>query len=194
MNIIGFNGSPRKKGNTFTIMNEMLKGAIEEGAEVTYIHLPSLHIEGCIGCERCRKDKTCTKHKDDMQQLYPLIDEADGIILGSPTYNYTMTPWMKCFIDRLYPYFDFTDQRPGPYTSRLSNRGKKALIFGVCEQLEEKEMQYNIPLMADAIRVVGYEIVKTLYFTGHFKANSVSHNTKDISRAYEAGRAFANTL
>jgi len=194
VNIIGFNGSPRKKGNTYTIMNEILKGAKEGGAEVKYIHLPSLHIEGCIGCERCRKDSTCTKHKDDMQQLYPLIDEADGIIVGSPTYNYTMTPWMKCFIDRLYPYFDFSDQRPGPYTSRLSNRGKKALIFGVCEQLEEKEMQYHIPLMADAIKVVGYEIVDTLYFTGHFKANSVSHNTKDIARAFEAGRAFVNTF
>ena len=63
----------------------------------------------------------------------------------------------------------------------------------MCEQLEEKEMQYNIPLMADAIRVVGYEIVDTLYFTGHFKANSVSHHTKDMSRAFEAGRAFAVT-
>ncbi len=191
MKIIGFSASPRDNGNTSTIMKEMLKGAQFAGSVVQYIHLPSLHIMGCVGCERCRKDKTCTKFNDDMHTLYPLIELSDGIILGSPTYNYTMTPWMKCFIDRLYPYFDFTNPRPGPYSSRLANRGKRALIFGVCEQLSEKEMQYNVPLMADAIRVVGYEIVDTLYFTGHFKANSVSHNTEDLSRAYEAGRAFA---
>ncbi len=175
-------------------MNEILKGAKEKGADVEYIHLPSLQIHGCIGCEKCRKDKTCTQFTDDMNLLYPLLEKADGIILGSPTYNYTMTPWMKCFIDRLYPYFDFTEQRPGPYTSRLANKGKKALIFGVCEQVEEKEMQYNVPLMADAIRVVGYEIEDTLYFTGHFKATSVSHNDEDIKRACEAGRLFASCI
>ncbi len=57
-----------------------------------YIHLHSLQINVCIGCEKCRKDKTCTQFNDDMNLLYPLLEEADGIILGSPTYNYTMTP------------------------------------------------------------------------------------------------------
>ncbi len=190
MKIVGFNGSPRMSGNTATILKEILKGAKDAGAEVEYIDLASLTISGCIGCERCRVDKTCTQFNDDMIPLYLLIEECDGIILGSPTYNYTMTPWIKAFIDRLYPYFDFTQERPGPYSSRLANKGKRALIFGVCEQLDEQEMQYNVPLMAKAMKVVGYEIVDTLYFTGHFKANSVSHTTKDLFKAYEAGRDF----
>jgi len=105
-----------------------------------------------------------------------------------------MTSWMKCFIDRLYPYFDFTDQRLGSYTSRLSPLGKKALIIGVCEQVEEKEMQYNIPLMADANRVVRYEIADTLYFKGHFKATSVSRIVEDIKRAYEGRRLLVTCI
>ena len=47
--IIGCNGSPRKNGNTYTIRNEMLQGATQGGARVEYIHLPLLHIEGCVG-------------------------------------------------------------------------------------------------------------------------------------------------
>lgn len=175
-------------------MKEMLKGAQEEEIEVTYIHLPSYHIQGCIGCEKCRKDKTCTQFLDGMHLLYPLIEKADGIILGSPTYNYTMTPIMKAFIDRLYPYFDFTEERPGSYTSRLAKLGKRALIFGVCEQLDEKEMYYNVNVMKQAIHVVGYEIEDSLFFTGHFKANSASHDEKDLLRAYEAGKSFAQSL
>ena len=193
MKIIGFNGSPRKGGNTSTIMKEMLKGAQEGGADIELIHLSDFHIEGCIGCEKCRKDKTCTQFYDGMHLLYPKIEQAQGIILGSPTYNYTMTPLMKCFIDRLYPYFDFSEQRPGPYSSRLANRGKRALIFGVCEQIAQEEMKYNIPVMRDAIHVVGYEIVGTLYFTGHFKANSASGDRETMQRAFVSGNTFAQT-
>jgi len=191
MKIIGFNGSPRKNGNTKTLMTEMLRGAESAGAEITFIHLPSYHIENCIGCERCRKDKTCTQFFDGMHLLYPLLDEAEGIILGSPTYNYDMTPWMKAFIDRMYPFFDFGEVRPGPYSSQLANRGKKALVFGVCEQVNPEEMTHNITCMRDAIKVIGYEVQDMLAFTGHFKANSAASNAVDLKKAFDAGSAFA---
>ena len=103
MFIVGFNGSPRKAGNTGAIMKRMLEGAAARGAETAYFHLIAYHINGCIGCERCRIDKTCTQFYDGMHLLYEVIERADGIILGSPTYNYSMTPWMKAFIDRFYP-------------------------------------------------------------------------------------------
>jgi multimeric flavodoxin WrbA len=194
MKIIGFNGSPRKHGNTSTIMAEMLRGAASEGAETKFIHLPSHHIENCIGCERCRNDKTCTSFFDGMHLLYPLIEESEGIILGSPTYNYDMTPWMKAFIDRFYPFFDFGEVRPGPYTSRLANRGKKALVFGVCEQVNPEEMNHNITCMRDAIKVIGYEVFDMLAFPGHFQANSVKSNVADLHRAFESGALFARSI
>lgn len=191
MHIIGFNASPRKAGNTAAIMREMLRGAQSAGASVEYIHLPSFHIEGCIGCERCRKDKTCTQFFDGMHLLYPKIEQADGIILGSPTYNYAMTPWMKAFIDRLYPFFDFTEPRPGPYTSRLADRGKRALVYGVCEQVDPKEVGYTIVTMRDAIEAVGYAIHDAIAFPAHFYANSVSKAPHDLQKAFDSGSGFA---
>lgn len=194
MKILGINGSPRKNGNTSTIMKQMLQGATDGGAETVYIHLPLYHIQNCIGCEQCRKDKTCTQFQDGMHLIYPLIEEAEGIILGSPTYNYSMTPWMKTFLDRLYPVFDFGEQRPGPYSSRLANRGKKALVYGVCEQVDPKEMHHNLDCMYDAIRVIGYENYAKEAFTGHFEANSVRKDTSDFERARLLGENFARSF
>jgi len=191
MNILGCNGSPRKGGNTFTVMEQLLKGAAMEGADVEQINLADYDIHGCVGCERCRIDTTCTRFHDDMHLLYPKIEKAEILVLGSPTYNYCMTPWMKCFIDRLYPYFNFTKNRPGPYTSSLAGLGKKALIFGICEQHSSHEMHYNIGAMRDAIKVVGYEILDTLSFTGHFTVDSIKKDTNETDRAYERGRTLA---
>ncbi len=194
MKILGINGSPRKGGNTRKIITSMLEGAGEAGSEVEYIHLPSYHIEGCIGCERCRKDKTCTQFLDGMHLLYPKIEKAEGIILGSPTYNYNMTPWMKAFIDRLYPFFDFGEQRPGPYSSRLSKKGKRALVFGVCEQIDPKEMGYTIVAMRDAIEAIGYTIHDEIAFTSLFYADSVVKNKKALVKAFNAGKNFAESF
>lgn len=194
MYIIGFIGSPRQNGNTATIMQTVLDGACTEGAQVEMIHLKSYQIEGCIGCERCRKDKTCTQFFDGMHLLYDKLDRADGIILGSPAYNYNVTPWMKSFIDRLYPFFDFTEPRPGPYTSRLANRGKGALVYGVCEQEDPKELGYTAISMRDAIEALGYSIFDTLAFSKHFLPNSVRKSSQDLERACKAGREFVRYL
>jgi multimeric flavodoxin WrbA len=129
-----------------------------------------------------------------MHLLYPLIEEADALILGSPTYNYNMTSQMKSFIDRLYPYFDFTEPRPGPYSSRLAGLAKKALIFAVCEQNDPGENGYTALAMRDAIEAVGYEIFDKLVFPSHFYANSASKSTEDLDRAYDAGLRLAESF
>ncbi|MCF7945330.1 MAG: flavodoxin family protein [Spirochaetia bacterium] len=194
MKILGISGSPRKAGNTGSIISSMLKGAEQAGAETEYIQLYSHHIQGCIGCEKCRRDKTCTQFLDGMHLLYPKIEAAEGIILGSPTYNYNVTPWMKAFIDRLYPFFNFSKERPGPYSSRLAEKGKRALVFGVCEQIDPKEMGYTIVSMRDSIEALGYTIHDEMAFTAHFFANSIKKDSKEKNRAEIAGVKFVESL
>ena len=138
--ILGVSGSPRKGGNTEILLDNFLKGAESAGAETKKVHLREYSIESCIGCEACRKAGTCIRFHDGMELLYPEIEEAKGLILGSPTYNYNVTAPMKAFIDRLYPYYNFTDERPGPYSSKLGDQGRKVLVFTVCEQEKLEEM------------------------------------------------------
>lgn len=194
MNVLGIAGSPRAGGNTEVLLTEMLAGAGEEGAETEAVHLRTCAIHPCTGCERCRKDLTCTRFYDSMHLLYPKIEAADGLILGSPTYNYNITPEMKAFIDRLYPYYRFADQRPGPYSTYFAGQGKQALVFSVAEQHDPAERGFAVAAMRRPLEALGFAVADTLEAEGYFAKGAVANDPALRERAREAGRRFARGL
>jgi multimeric flavodoxin WrbA len=125
---------------------------------------------------------------------YPLIEECAGLVLGLPAYNYNITPEMKAFIDRCYPFFEFSQERPGPYRSRLGGAGRKLLCVGVCEQNEESEMALTLPAMSKPFPPLGYEVVAELAITGHFARGSVRRDDEALSKARQAGERLAAAL
>ncbi|HII06815.1 MAG TPA: flavodoxin family protein [Methanotrichaceae archaeon] len=189
--ILGVGGSPRKDGNTDILLDSFLKGAESAGAETKKVQLRKYSIEPCIGCEACRKAGTCTQFHDGMGQLYPEIEEAKGLILGSPTYNYNVTAPMKAFIDRLYPYYNFADERPGPYSSKLGNQGRKALVFTVCEQVKIEEMGFALEALGMPLKALGYDVLDKFIAPGCFEKGAVSKDGDLLKKAFEAGRKLA---
>ena len=187
-------GSPREKGNTDLLLQEIARGIKEEGMAADTVALRSYEIRPCVACEQCRRDKSCTRIFDGMHLLYPLVEQARCIVIGSPTYNYNITPEIKSFIDRLYPYFDFGSERPGPYRSRLADSGRFAALVAVCEQEEESELGYTLPFMRDALRAIGYEIDTELPVTGHFSRGAVRRDSRALQRAFETGIRLAQRL
>jgi multimeric flavodoxin WrbA len=99
MKILAVSCSPRKKGNTATLLAEALKGAQQEGAEVELYSVSGKTIKPCDGCGTCNDTGKC-HIQDDMQELYPKMVEADGIIFGTPIYFYNMASQAKTIIDR----------------------------------------------------------------------------------------------
>jgi len=99
MKILGISGSPRKDGNTVAMLNEGLKAAKAEGAEVELFSVAGKNINGCEGCWSCTKTGKC-KIKDDVTTLFEKMLAADGIIFGTPVYFYGMTSQAKAIIDR----------------------------------------------------------------------------------------------
>ena len=190
MKILGISGSPRAGGNTDTLLRALLAGAEAEGAETEVVYLRDYAIHPCTGCERCRKDLTCTRFLDGMHLLYPKIEAADGLILGSPTYNYNITPEMKAFIDRLYPYYRFSDERPGPYSSYFIGKNRHALVFSVAEQSKDSERGFAIEAMQRPLEALGFTVADTLPAEGYFKKNAVAGDDAVQERAREAGREF----
>ncbi|UGV41490.1 flavodoxin family protein [Methanococcoides orientis] len=192
--ILGVGGSPRKNGNTDILLDSFLKGAESEGAETKKLHLRDYSIESCIGCEACRKAGTCTQFHDGMNLLYPEIEAADGLILGSPTYNYNITAPMKAFIDRLYPFYDFAEERPGPYSSKLGDQGRKALVFTVCEQVKAEEMGFTLEALGMPLEALGYEVLEKFLSTGCFRKGAVSKDEDILEKAFESGKKMALAL
>lgn len=104
MKILSIQGSPNKNRNTATLLKNYLYGVEDTypDAEVTEINLADKDIKGCIGCAHCRKNKGQCATKDDMQEIYPLLNECNAIVLATPVYFWNMTSQTKAFIDRWF--------------------------------------------------------------------------------------------
>jgi multimeric flavodoxin WrbA len=103
MKVVAFNGSARKDGNTAILIRRVLKVLESEGIETELIQLSGEQIHGCTACGVCFKikNKQCKIVNDNVNLYIEKMAEADGIILGSPTYFSMMSSEMKALIDRL---------------------------------------------------------------------------------------------
>ncbi|SDG68251.1 flavodoxin family protein [Desulfosporosinus hippei] len=102
MKVIAFNGSPRAKGNTSQSIQIVLAELAKEGIETELIQLGGRKVFGCLACGKCKetKDNRCARKDDDMNTFIQKIEEADGIIIGSPTYFSNVSTEVKALIDR----------------------------------------------------------------------------------------------
>lgn len=85
MKILILNGSPRPNGNTAALVSAFVEGAKENGHEITVVPVCQKKIAGCLACEYChtKGEGRCIQH-DDMQEVYPVLAEAEMIVLASP--------------------------------------------------------------------------------------------------------------
>ncbi|HOS91782.1 MAG TPA: flavodoxin family protein [Armatimonadota bacterium] len=102
MRVVAFNGSPRKDGNTARLVRRVFAELEAEGIETELVQLGGEHIHGCVACYNCftNKDRRCAIADDKANTFIERMLEADGIILGSPTYFADITPETKALIDR----------------------------------------------------------------------------------------------
>ncbi|MCP4755954.1 MAG: flavodoxin family protein [Proteobacteria bacterium] len=102
MKVVAFNGSPRKEGNTSILIKYVLEEIEQEGIETEVVQLSGKKIRGCRACFKCfaNQDKRCSIDNDDLNGCLEKMLEADGILLGSPTYFSNVTAEMKALIDR----------------------------------------------------------------------------------------------
>lgn len=101
MKVIAFNGSPRRDGNTATLLAAVLRELESQGIETELVHLIGT-LAGCKACFKCKEMKNgrCIQDKDMINQCIQKMAAADGIIIGSPTYFADLTPETKALIDR----------------------------------------------------------------------------------------------
>ncbi len=103
MKILGIVCSPRPRGNTEILVQTSLAKAEEQGAEIELVTLAGKNISPCDACYSCRQTGKC-HIKDDMQDIYTKLLEADGIIFGTPVYYWNVTAQAKALIDRSFVF------------------------------------------------------------------------------------------
>lgn len=103
MNILILNGSPRPHGNTAAMVGAFAEGAKENGHNIMVVPVCQKKIAGCLACEYCHtKGEGKCIQQDDMQAIYPVLEEAEMIVLASPVYYHSFTGQLQCAINRIY--------------------------------------------------------------------------------------------
>ena len=125
--VLGIYGSPRKGGNTDLLLDRIMEGAQAAGAEVESIYARKLKMSGCIECGSCDYTCECAVH-DDMDTVYPLLEEADIIFLASPNFFSNVTAQVKLLIDRSQAMWSKRLLEKTPAQRRKYDGGKGYLI------------------------------------------------------------------
>ena len=192
--VLAIGASPRKGGNSDVLLKHFCAGVNNAGIETDEIQLRDCQITPCVGCELCRKTGECSRFNDDMVALYHKIIAARGLFLISPVHNYNITAWMKGFIDRLYCFYDFTQPRPGHWSSKLANQGRIAVVAAVAEQLNKKDMGFTLEAMQMPLEALGYQINQKFPVLGIFEQGKVADRPEIIHSAEMYGEQLAKAI
>ena len=192
--VLAVGGSPRKGGNSDVILKQIIKGVDKHQLYSAILQLRDVQYQGCIGCERCRKDKICTGLQDGMSLVYQDILASKGLVLVCPTHNYNVTAWMKAFIDRLYCFYNFANSRPRQWSSALAGQGRKAVIAAICEQETVIDMGFTLEAMRLPLEALGYEIIGQLPVFRIFDKAKVKEDKESMEKAQDLGHRLALSL
>lgn len=216
MYVIAINGSPRKNGNTATILNKALEGASSQGSTTELINLYDLNFKGCVSCFACKlkggKSYGKCAYKDDLTPVLEKIESADAVILGSPIYFSEVTGEMRSFMERLiFPYlvydknYSSLNEKKKPigliYTGNVPESMIKEVeydrILSRYENLFEKFMGPTESLfVTDTYQFSDYSKYVATAFDESAKAKRRQEEfPKDCEKAFEMGIRFvSNTL
>ena len=129
MKVVAFNSSPRADGisKTGMLLDALVKGMREAGAEVEMVHLRQKKVKNCIGCFTCwtKTPGVCVQKDDMTNELFPKWLEADIAVYATPLYHYTVNATMKAFIERTLPVVEpFLIRHDGRQPTRCA-RGRQ---------------------------------------------------------------------
>lgn len=176
--VLGIVGSPRKNGNTYILVKELLKGAASKGALTELIFLNDYMIYDCINCQKCFKSEKCSQ-KDDMIEIYKKIINSNILIFGTPIYFYGPTAILKKLIDRLFYFWSDMNY------SKI--KGKKVIIVSPFGEKDHHEADLLIASFKKIFDYFKMPIINILLAPNLTNKGDASKNLYLKKVAYEIG-------
>ena len=191
MHILAFNGSPRKKGNTSTIIAAILEGARSKDAQTTEVRLHDINLKGCMGCLSCRKNIGHCKQQDDLSLYLEAIKSSDGIVMGCPIYMYRISGQMKLLVDRIYSLY--ANRPDGGYDAMVPPGKTYALIVSQGAPNPDqykKSINYLAGMTGSGLGME--EVGRIIHVSSEEKP---AEKNKDLLKeAYEIGRKMIKSI
>ena len=181
--ILILKGSPREKGNSAVLADQVFAGAKKSGAKVESVYLHGMDIQPCDACDVCQDGYEGCIIEDDMQSLYPKLTEADAIVIASPIYWFTISAQTKLCIDRWYAL----ESKAG---STL--RGKQlgiVLVYGDTDLYSSGGIN-AIHTFESLARYIGMEIAGMVYGTA-WQIGDAEKQPELMAKAFKLGETLA---
>lgn len=191
MKVLGIYGSPRKGGNSDQLLDKALEGARAAGAETKAVYARDLKMSGCLECGGCDKTGKCVV-KDDMQLVYPLLEEADLIFLASPIFFYGITAQAKALIDRSQALWSkrLLEKTPEERKSYDSGRGYLIAVGATRGKNLFEGAQLTAQYFFDALDM-SYD--GGIFFRSLEKKTAAKKTPETLQEAYNMGRKAASS-
>ena len=183
MKVLGIMGSPRIKGNTDLLLEEALKGAKSQGAEVEKIVVDKLKISPCKEYLGCFKDGNCVI-RDDMDDIYPKLLGADVVIIASPMFFYGVSSQAKALIDRCQALW----ARKHILKQSLPNSGRKGAFIAVGATKGKRLFEGAILTVKYFFEAIGVEYADELLIRGVDARGEIKEYPIALSDAFELGK------
>ncbi len=192
VNILALYGSPRRNGNTATLLSRVVEGARKTGARVEEITLRDLEMSPCLEIYGCKESGRCVIN-DDFQGVYDRLLSCDGLILASPIFFYTVSAHVKILMDRcqsLWVKKYWIDKEP----FGLSERPRKGMFISVGATTGKKLFDGALLTVKYFFDPLDMEIWRSLLYRGlDFEGDALKHPDY-LDEAYRSGKEFATAL
>jgi len=187
MKVLGILGSPRVGGNSDILLDQALAGAKDGGAEVEKIILCKKKISGCLDCGKCNEAGVCAI-KDDMQEIYKKILDADVIVHSVPVYFWAMTSQMKAYLDRWCAFFNVNWELQKACFPRM--HGKKIGLITLCGDQNVHTGDPIVHSFKSTCEFAGLNLYGVVQASAGTKGE-IGKNEQMKREAYELGRKGA---
>ena len=155
MNILAFNGSPRRRGNTSILLKEFLKGARECGLHYEEIVAENANLKYCKGCLRCNVLKRCSIKGDDWSELSEKILAADTLVFACPVYFHHLSAQLKKILDRFRSFINVQLTKEGLKHTPYHQWNKHFILLLPLGSSDESDAQPIIELFTFITSMLG---------------------------------------
>ena len=173
-------GSPRENGSTAYLIDKVIEGIKESGAEVARYCLGRAKIEYCIGCKSCEKTGRCFQN-DDVNLIIKDLEDSDIVVIGSPSYWGDITGQLKVFFDRNTPYSNTNPK------GTFKHRERVGLSIAVRTGNNEEENAHIIKTIDHYFGHMGIKPAANLSVCGVAVLEDLLTKEDVIKKAYELG-------
>jgi len=187
--LLAIAGSPRRDGNTDLLLQEVVRGAESQGAEVKAIFLRDLCIAPCRHCDRCLETGRCVL-EDDMQWIYAWLRSADRLALASPVFFMGLTAQTKAMIDRCQALWVLKHVLKLPVATN-EGRERRGLFISVGGTRGPKLFEPAMATVKIFFRTLEFTYAGNLLYRGIDQKGAILSHPTALSEAFEAGKKLA---